>query len=313
MSETASSILSDRGRELFYKKAARTARSYLRQMRELGNMPVSLAPFMETLEKVFVKMESPFTGEKTVGSFCAMVPNELIYAAGAVPVRLCSGSYTAYSISDGLAARDACPLVKAVAGFAASRTMPLYEECSLMIVPVSCDCKKKIAGLLGRTYPTAAVYLPAEKHSDDDAEVFRQELYRLIPQIEQASGEKITLDSLAEAINTVGRAQYEMAKFLQYRKNSPPLLFGTHVMAAMNALAYMRAGHWAKHMAALTSELEERLRTGSFAARNTRPRLLLTGSPITFPNIKIPLLIEQMAADQELGYSKLCNVTFNLC
>lgn len=29
-----------------------------------------------------------------------MVPDELIYAAGAMPVRLCTGSYTAYSIGD---------------------------------------------------------------------------------------------------------------------------------------------------------------------------------------------------------------------
>lgn len=124
MSETASSILSDRGRELFYKKAARTARPYLRQMRELGNMPVSLAPFMETLEKVFVKMESPFASEKTVGSFCAMVPNELIYAARAVPVRLCSGSYTAYSISDGLAAITPCPPLILTLGLCASLPLP---------------------------------------------------------------------------------------------------------------------------------------------------------------------------------------------
>ncbi len=27
--------------------------------------------------------------------------------------------------------------------------MPVYEKCSMMIVPVTCDCKKKIAGMLG--------------------------------------------------------------------------------------------------------------------------------------------------------------------
>ena len=32
---------------------------------------------------------------KTIGTLCVMVPSELVYAAGAMPVRLCSGSYTA--------------------------------------------------------------------------------------------------------------------------------------------------------------------------------------------------------------------------
>ena len=54
---------------------------------------------------------------KSIGTLCVMVPAELVYAAGAMPVRLCSGSYTAYSIGDDYISRDACPLVKAVMGF----------------------------------------------------------------------------------------------------------------------------------------------------------------------------------------------------
>lgn len=44
----------------------------------------------------------------------------------------------------------------------------------------------------------------------------------------------------------VGEAQYEMSEFLQYRKSNPALLYGTQVMAIMNAYSYMPVEAWAK-------------------------------------------------------------------
>ena len=292
-------ILSVKGKELFYKKSSRIAAPYLRRLEMASDTPEEMKPFFEILRKVYVEMGAPYEkkDQVMVGTFCAMVPNELIYAAGAYPVRLCSGSFTAYSISDGLAARDACPLVKAVAGFACSGTMPLYDDCALMVIPVTCDCKKKIAGLLGQKKKTAVMQIPQGKHADGDGEVFRRELYRLIPQLEEVTGREITAKTLAEAVNRVGYAQYEMSRFLGFRRNIPPLISGAQAMAAMNAYAYMPADVWADAMHSLNGELEKRMAGQKFAAKGNRPRILLTGSPIAFPNMKLPLLIEEMGGN----------------
>lgn len=280
-------ILSARGKELFYKKSSRIAASYLRRLETASGTPEEMMPFFEVLRRVYVEMRSPYEkmGRVMVGTFCAMVPDELIYAAGAYPVRLCSGSFTAYSISDGLAARDACPLVKAVAGFACSETMPLYDDCSLMVIPITCDCKKKIAGLLGAGKKTVVMQIPQEKHADGDGEVFRREIYRFIPRLEEVTGREITAKTLAEAINRIGYAQYEMSRFLKHRRNIPPLLSGAQAMAAMNAYAYMPVDVWADAMRGLNGELEKRLEGKKFVAKGNRPRILLTGSPVAFPNI----------------------------
>lgn len=292
-------ILSARGKELFYKKSSRIAASYLRRLETASGTPEEMMPFFEVLRRVYVEMRSPYEkmGRVMVGTFCAMVPDELIYAAGAYPVRLCSGSFTAYSISDGLAARDACPLVKAVAGFACSETMPLYDDCSLMVIPITCDCKKKIAGLLGAGKKTVVMQIPQEKHADGDGEVFRREIYRFIPRLEEVTGREITAKTLAEAINRIGYAQYEMSRFLKLRRNIPPLLSGAQAMAAMNAYAYMPVDVWADAMRGLNGELEKRLEGKKFVAKGNRPRILLTGSPVAFPNMKLPLLIEEMGGN----------------
>ena len=107
-----------RQRELFIKKSTRVAASYLSRAKALSEIPDAAKPFFDVLENTYVKsVDIPKEGHrKTIGTLCVMVPSELVYAAGAMPVRLCSGSYTAYSIGDDYIPRDACLLVKAVMG-----------------------------------------------------------------------------------------------------------------------------------------------------------------------------------------------------
>ena len=267
-------------------------------------MPEAAKPFFDVLENTYVKMQGVTDTEKRrcIGTLCVMVPPELIYAAGAMPVRLCSGSYTAYTIGDDVIPRDACPLVKAVMGFGQMKALPVFDNCSLLIAPVTCDCKKKLAGVMDSVKNTVPLHIPPLKKEDGDTEVFLRELYRLIPVLEKATGKKVTARSLAQGINLVGEAQYEMSEFLQYRKSNPALLHGTQIMAIMNAFAYMPVEAWTKQMHRLNGEMRVRLEQNVFVSRPSQPRILVTGSPIAFPNLKIPLLIEEMggilAADE---------------
>lgn len=295
---------SKRQRELFIKKSTRVAASYLNRAKALSGMPEAAKPFFDVLENTYVKMQGVTDTEKRrcIGTLCVMVPPELIYAAGAMPVRLCSGSFTAYTIGDDVIPRDACPLVKAVMGFGQMKALPVFDNCSLLIAPVTCDCKKKLAGVMDSVKNTFPLHIPPLKKEDGDTEVFLRELYRLIPVLEKATGKKVTARSLAQGINLVGEAQYEMSEFLQYRKSNPALLHGTQIMAIMNAFAYMPVEAWTKQMHRLNGEMRVRLEQNVFVSRPSQPRILVTGSPIAFPNLKIPLLIEEMggilAADE---------------
>ena len=296
--------INERQRELFIRKSTRVAASYLKRAKELSELPDAAKPFFEVLENTYVKLADIQKTEdrKSIGTLCVMVPAELVYAAGAMPVRLCSGSYTAYSIGDDYIPRDACPLVKAVMGFGKIKALPAFDNCSLLVAPVTCDCKKKLAGTIDSVKDTIPLHIPPLKKDDADTEIFLKELYRLIPLLENVTGEQVTAKSLAEGINMVGNAQYEMSEFLKYRRHDLSLMSGTQVMAVMNAYSYMPVNLWAEQMHRLNEEMKLRLSQGRFVSRKNQPRVLVTGSPIAFPNIKVPLLIEEMggvlAADE---------------
>ena len=277
----------------FISKETQTSAKYLRRIEELSGAPEGMEPFLETLGRIYVDMKGVDTGRKTVGTYCVMAPQELIYAAGAVPVKLCSGNYTAFFVGDDIAPRDACPLVKAVAGFKQTGLMPLYEDCSLMIVPVTCDCKKKIAGMLSEQCNVMTMHIPTSK-GDDEIDEFVSQLYDMAARLEDVTGTRITYDSLAEAFRITGRAQYELSEFIRLKKEKPYLIRGTHAMTIMNSAAYMPAEDWAAALHKVNASLKSRAKSGQLVTNKKLPRILLTGSPVVFPNMKIPLIIEEM-------------------
>ena len=282
-----------RQEQRFIGRETQTAAKYLRRLEEIPSMPESMKPFLDTMRRIYVDMQGVDTEKPTVGTYCVMVPQELIYAAGAQPVKLCSGNYTAFSVGDDLAPRDACPLVKAVAGFQQTGLMPVYRDCSMMVVPITCDCKKKIAGMLEGSCELMTLHVPASRE-DDDIDEYVRELYELMARLEDVTGNAVTYETLAEGFRTVGRAQYELSEFIQLKKQTPYLIRGSHAMTALNAAAYMPAESWADAMRGLNAELRENVKAGKTVTQKQQPRILLTGSPIVFPNVKIPLLIEEM-------------------
>lgn len=292
---TETTLLGERQRARFKKKQTAVSAKYLRRLEELPGMPEQLRPFLEVVRNVYVEQLSIKRDERPrVGTFCMMVPQELVYAAGAVPVKLCSGNYTAFLIGDDIVPRDACPLVKAVMGFFKTGTLPIYNDCELMVMPVTCDCKKKMAGMLQEKKSTYTMHIPTTRELDEDFEQCVQEMYALIDALERATGQTITYQSLWESMQLIGCVQYEFFRFLQFKNEERAVIRGTHVMAMMNALSYLPIDKWSAQLQKLNAELSERKTNGQYVTRANSPRIMITGSPVVFPNIKVPLLIEEM-------------------
>ena len=121
--------------------------------------------FTDNLKRAFVSLEKDETAY--IGTYCIMAPDEIIFAFGYRPLRLCGGHHTAALIGDELAPRDACPVIKASVGFHAMQVVPLYQQCRLAILPLTCDGKRKSAELLSKYVPV--IPLPVEMSKSEDA------------------------------------------------------------------------------------------------------------------------------------------------
>jgi benzoyl-CoA reductase/2-hydroxyglutaryl-CoA dehydratase subunit BcrC/BadD/HgdB len=250
------------------------------------------------------------TVSPTVGTMCLQVPDELIYAAGAVPVRLCSGAYAYDQIGAEFMPAKSCSLVNATLGMLHINHVPYKDLLKAVIIPTTCDQRKKAADMLEgmglRTYP---LEMPSVKDTEEGRFYWQHSVSQFAKALEQITGNRITRKSLSDSIMKTNRARAEFRRFHNIRKAMPSVIYGKDAFLVANAYFFDGIEQWTDALTKLNNELEGRSSKGISVANRHAPRILFTGSPVIFPNLKLPLLIEQtggiVAADEVCSSSRL--------
>lgn len=283
----------------FARALGRATAKLLQELEADPRRPAALGRFLETMCTAFCSGEDAdgkplYPGQKVIGTYCVMAPEEFIYAAGAVPIRLCGGSHEAALAGDELVPRDICPVVRASTGFTALGLLPIYRRCDAVIVPTTCDGKRKLGEALSDFLPVWMLEVPHIKEAERSRMEWLEQIYAVKRNIEKLTRQKIKRRALREAIGRIARAQQQARRLHELRAADPPVVLGQHAMLALNAYAYDTVDLWAAAMAQLNAELEQRRSAGRAVAAPGAPRILLAGSPVAFPNWKLPRLIEDM-------------------
>ncbi len=224
-------------------------------------------------------------GKKVVGYFCTVLPQELFLAAGAVPFRLCAGAW-GESAPGAPLARDSCPVVAAAwdtlrAGLAA--------ELEAIVVCTTCDWKTKLADLLRAQGNVFLIDLSPGR----PAEEVVAEWEGLCAWLADITDVPVTRARLEQAIDLVAQAHQALRALFALRRRKPPAISGSEAMLVADALYYGDVAGWT----AACRRLADALARAPRESRPARPRVLLTGAPIIWPNDKLPRLIEQAGAD----------------
>jgi len=83
-------------------------------------------------------------GAKVVATYCVFVPDEIVLAAGAIPVGLCAGTNFSIPAAEQVLPRNTCDLIKSSFGFKLGRTCPYVQTSHLIVGETTCDGKKKM-------------------------------------------------------------------------------------------------------------------------------------------------------------------------
>ena len=287
------------------KQVKRNAAFELEKMKEIPGTPDGLDYFYKVMEAVFVHneperiMAAETDNRITIGLYCMVVPEELIYAAGALPVRLCFGSFDTSRMGDERVPRDACPLVKSSMGASMQQGLRIFDRCDVMIVPTMCDSKRKLGEELSSFRNVWILEVPHVKNSQVSRRIWLEQIYALKNQLEQLrtgseSTGKITKKSLGRAITNSNRAQAEIRKLISFRASLSPVIWGRQAMMVENSYAYAPVEAWTEALSRLNRELSEKAENRETVCVEATPRILIAGSPSIFPNTKVTSLIEEM-------------------
>lgn len=256
--------------------------------------PKAMSYFYSLFRKTFSAAPKLPEGRKVIGTMCVQVPQELIYAAGAVPLRLCSG-VTAYDQAGAeFMPAKSCSVVRATTGMLHVNKALWGDALETVIIPTTCDQKKKSSQLIEEMgYKVYSLEMPASKDSDRARFYWQESIRQLTLDLQKITGNKITKNKVRQAIAKIGAASSLYRKLHELRKHSPPLLFGKDLFLVSNAFFFDDIECWQYAVTNLISELEERKARGVMVGNRQAPRILFTGSPPIFPNLKVPLLVEQ--------------------
>lgn len=130
------------------------------------NRPKAMAYFdqaaLNTFKPCGVKelIEHKKNGLKIIGTFCTFVPDEIIVAAGAIPVRLSTGTELSITDAEIILPREICPMIKSFAGLILAKSSHYFELVDFLVGETTCDGKKKVWELLQQYIPVHVMELP---------------------------------------------------------------------------------------------------------------------------------------------------------
>jgi benzoyl-CoA reductase/2-hydroxyglutaryl-CoA dehydratase subunit BcrC/BadD/HgdB len=240
-------------------------------------------------------IEHQKNGGKVFGTFCVYVPDEIIFAAGAIATGLCGGSQFWVPGGEKVLPSSTCPLVKASVGARLDKTCPFFRIADMYIGETTCDGKKKAWEILGEDVPMHVMDLPQMKRRKD-VEGWAEEIKALMTKIEEFTGNKITPESLSTSIKLINDKRRALARLYELRKQPNPPISGKDVLLISQIAFYDDPTRFTQMVNKLCDELDERVKQGVGIFKEGTKRILFTGTPMAVPNWKLHHIVETSGA-----------------
>jgi len=239
--------------------------------------------------------EQAKAGNKVVATYCVFVPEELVWAAGAIPVGLCGGTQFSIPVAEETLPRNTCALIKSSYGFKLGRTCPYVQTSHLIVGETTCDGKKKMYEILAEHHPVYVMDVPNKKSTLGRA-LWQGEVYAFKEVIEELTGNRITAGNLAAATKKVNDRRRALQRLYNARKASPVPISGKDALLVTQVSFYDDVERCTRMVNALADELEKRVDKGEGVFPADAPRILISGSPMAIPNWKLHHIIESAGA-----------------
>lgn len=272
------------------KKQLFVEQEQTRQQSVLPHRPANIAWF----EARLTGPVPPRGDRPRVGYFCNLVPPELIAAAGAEAVRLDCGNAAAAISGEETLSGDICPLVKATFGMFL-RKDSLANTCDLLVVPSSCDGKRKLGEVLNDYKPVFVFNLPPEQDHERYAAAVADELERLAAFLKQHLGRGPDRRALKAEVDR-SNCRSALVRRLQDARAANPGALSIRDFFLILQSAQFRPGDPEAWLAE-TEKVLAGVQAAKPERKSLKPRLILTGAPIIWPNYKALNVLEECGAE----------------
>jgi len=235
-------------------------------------------------------------GKKVIGSFCVFVPEEIVRAADATLVGLCTGADFATEEVEKYLPRNTCSLIKSAFGFKLGKVCPYIESADMIVGENTCDGKKKSYETLNTLVPNLYVMDLPQVKSSAGKTLLKSEYERFKTAVEELTGVTIDAARLKKGIEIVNNKRKAVHRLSTLRRANPVPISGLDALLINQVFFYDDPIRFTDSVNKICDQLEERIKEGKGVAPKSAPRLLLSGCPMAVPNWKLPWIIETSGA-----------------
>jgi benzoyl-CoA reductase/2-hydroxyglutaryl-CoA dehydratase subunit BcrC/BadD/HgdB len=285
---------------LFEEMQSFTGKKYEEMILNQANRPASMSYFDHAVleserARIGEIIEAREHGAKMIGTFCIYVPDEIVYAASAIPVALCGGTSLSVPYAERKFPRDICPLIKSTLGRAFSRTCPYAPLEDMGVGETTCDAKKKTWDILSQKSRFHILELPQKKNGRD-AGLWREEVREFRDAVENLTGNKVTSEKLGDSIRLMNRKRKLLLELNEFRKLPLPPISGRDALVVMQVALNDERERFCNRLEALVNEIHSRAGNEISQFPEGTVRVLVTGCPSVMGNWKLHSIIETSGA-----------------
>jgi benzoyl-CoA reductase subunit C len=227
------------------------------------------------------------TGKKAVGYLCTYIPEELLYAAGILPVRVLSRPENIEVVGRHIPG-NYCPHSR---GCLAQGLQGKYSYLDGLVDCHGCQQMLQTFYSWQKHMPlpfSHRVFVPQHRHHPQAADQLYQELVSLKSSLEEWTEEPVTDEALAAAIQVYNTNRRLMREIYERRKKDPPALSGSETFELVLSSMLMDKEEHSQLLEQVLRELGPRQGDG-------KARVMLVGS--VTQDIELYRLIESLGGE----------------
>lgn len=233
-----------------------------------------------TFPKTTHILEHKNQGKKVFGWLCTYIPEEIIHAAGALPIRI-TGYSKEMELEDGTAYLyiNSCSFSRSCLQLGLKGE---YDFLDGVAGGSTCDGARRLFDLW-RNYidtPFYHVLNVPRKYTQSAHDLYHSQILQFKVHLEEFLGIQITDESLYRSIGVYNESRALLKRLYELRKLDNPPITGTETMEVLNACFRMPKELFNEWLRSLLDGLDV-----SDNANRSRARLMLVGSAITNPEL----------------------------
>lgn len=262
------------------------------------SLPENYEAFSDARKNGFIEIKNlKETGKKVVGVYCAFTPQEIISAAGLIPVSLCGMSEETIPDAEQYLPRNLCPLIKSSFGHAITDTCPYFYFSDFIIGETTCDGKKKMYEEIAKMKPFHMINLPRTQFTENALDIMKNEVIKLKHEIEMFFDVEVSDAAISEQIKIYNKERKALKAFYELGKLMPPPVSGQDIQKVLDGADFMFGSEdFIKSLDEMREAALQTHKNGTSKISSKAPRIMITGCPIGGVTEKVLGAIENAGA-----------------